>query len=83
MIWEAIAGIAAIVATFVSVFTVAVRINRTLVLLEAAVDRLGKLTEAQSEKLASVEQGIGECDRRILLLEARTNEKGRKYSYES
>lgn len=83
MIWEAIAGIAAIVATFVSVFTVAVRINRTLVLLEAAVDRLGKLTEAQSEKLASVEQGIGECDRRILLLEARTNEKERKYGYGS
>ena len=55
MTWEIVAGVTALIATVISVLSVAVKINRTLVLLEAAVERLGKLTEAQNEKNKSFE----------------------------
>jgi len=60
MTWEIVAGVTALIATVISVLTVAVKINRTLVLLEAAVERLGKLTEAQNEKKPELrEKAVG------------------------
>ena len=92
MTWEIVAGVTALIATIISVLSVAVKINRTLVLLEAAVERLGKLTEAQNEKNKSFEKRLSGCDRRLLVLEAQKSKKSssggfseeeRNYLYES
>ena len=65
MTWEIVAGVTALIATIISVLSVAVKINRTLVLLEAAVERLGKLTEAQKSKKSS-SGGFSEEERSYL-----------------
>ena len=92
MTWEIVAGVTALIATIISVLSVAVKINRTLVLLEAAVERLGKLTEAQNEKNKRFEKRRSGCGRRLVVFEVKKKKKSssggfseeeRSYLYES
>ncbi|MGI6166615.1 MAG: hypothetical protein ACOYIA_00540 [Eubacteriales bacterium] len=50
MTWEIALGFFAIISTFLGVMKVAVRVNRTLNMLEAAVNRLNEQIERQSKK---------------------------------
>ena len=85
MTWEIVAGVTALIATVISVLTVAVKINRTLVLLEAAVERLGKLTEAQNEKNRSFEKRLSGCEAQKVKKSSSGgfSEEERSYLYES
>ena len=47
MTWEIAVGIFTMLAAFISVITAAVKINRAIVLLEAAVSRLNNFVDAQ------------------------------------
>jgi len=50
MTWEIALGFFAIISTFLGVMKVAVKVNRTLNMLEAAVNRLNEQIERQNKK---------------------------------
>ncbi len=73
MSWEILTGLFSLSAAFVSVVTIAVKINRALVLLESAVERLDRHVLAQKELNERHDEALARLDRRVLLLESRIN----------
>ncbi len=69
MSWEIVTGIFSISAAFISVVTIAVKINRALVLLEAAVERLDRHVLAQKALNERHDELLTALDKRVLLLE--------------
>ncbi len=78
MTWEILTGLFSLSAAFISVLTIAVKINRALVLLEAAVARLDRHVMAQKELNERHGEELARLDRRVLLLENRINNKGKE-----
>ncbi len=70
MSWEIVTGIFSLTAAFVSVVTIAVKINRALVLLESAVERLDRHVLAQKSLNERHDELLTRLDKRVLLLEA-------------
>ncbi|HHT53372.1 MAG TPA: hypothetical protein GX011_00325 [Clostridiales bacterium] len=69
MTWEIALGLFAIVSTFLGVMKVAVRVNRTLTLLESAVNRLSEHIERQARKNEKIFKQLGNHERRIAKIE--------------
>ena len=66
---EAVCGLFSIVTALISIIGVAVRVNRAIVLLEAAVDRLNENAKEQKAKNTRLEQKLATCERRVAFLE--------------
>ncbi len=77
MTWEILTGLFSLSAALISAVTIAVKINRALVLLESAVEQLDRHVFAQKELNERYDEALSRLDRRVLLLEAklRINEK--------
>ena len=72
MTWEIVAGILTLLAAFISVVSAAVKINRAIVLLEAAVRELKEHTKAQDDKELRAAERLDRLDRRVVRLESRS-----------
>ena len=79
MTWEIVVGIFTMIGAFVSVVSAAVKINRAIVLLEAAVNELKQHTKAQDEQNLRTSEKLERLDRRVLHLERK---KSTKYFYD-
>lgn len=66
---ELLCGLFSIITALISIIGVALRINRAIVLLEAAVKRLTEHSEEQKAKNAQLERKLVSHDRRITHLE--------------
>ncbi len=69
MTWEIALGIFAIISTFLGVMKVVIRVNRTLNMLEAAVNRLSEHIERQNRKNEKFSEQLSKHERRIALIE--------------
>ena len=72
MTWEIVAGIFTMLAAFISVASAAVKINRAIVLLEAAVKELKEHTKAQDDNELRTAERLDRIDRRVVRLESRS-----------
>ena len=72
MTWEIVAGILTLLAAFISVVSAAVKINRAIVLLVAAVKELKEHMKSQDDKELRAAERLDRLDRRVVRLESRS-----------
>ncbi len=68
---ETICGLFSIVTALISIIGVAVKINRAIVLLESAVERLGESENNQKIKNINFERRLNSVEKRLIYLERR------------
>ena len=84
MTWEITLGIFAILSSFIAVFNIVVRVNRTLCSLEVVVKQIKECMERQSEKNGLFFNRLSEHDIRLTRIEdrldmgARSRDGGKK-----
>lgn len=71
MTWEILSGLIVILGAFISVMNVVVRVNKTLINLEATVRRLTEYMDAQEKRNGHFYDRLNNLDKRITLLENR------------
>ena len=69
MTWQIAVGFFTISSALISVVTVAVKVNRAIVLLEAAVKRLDEHAASQEKLNERIDKQLHGIDRRLILLE--------------
>lgn len=69
MTWQIVVGIFTMLSAFISVVTVAIRVNRAIVLLEAAVKQLDNHVNYQEKLNRSIEKRLYAIERRVFILE--------------
>ena len=69
MTWEIILGLITIFGALISLMTLVVRVNRTLVSLEEAVKQLRDFMARQTGTNDEFSRSLHECDKRISSLE--------------
>ena len=72
MSWEIAVGIATMIGALCAVLEVILRVNRSLISLESAVNQLLQFMSGQSERNNRFEKTLNRHEQRILLLEARS-----------
>lgn len=70
MTWEIFAGLATAVTAFFPILSVVLKLNRSLVSLEAAVKQLHEYMERQSEKNHGFSDRLLDHERRLVRLES-------------
>ena len=75
MTWEIVAGIFTMLASFIAVVSAAVKINRAIVLLEAAVKELKKQTQTQEDQNKRTSEKLDRIDRRVIRLETKNTSR--------
>ena len=75
MTWEILSGLMTLSGALIAVINLAIRLNRTLTTLEAAVRRLDESVHSQSEKNRVFYEKIGDHETRLSLLESDTGRK--------
>lgn len=76
MTWEIFAGLATAITAFLPILSVVLKLNRSLVSLEAAVKQLHEYMEKQSEKNHGFSDRLLDHERRLIRLES---EERREY----
>ncbi len=76
--WEILVGLAGILTPFLSVMSVVVKVNRSLVSLENAVKQMTLTLEKQHKKNGSFALQLSDHEKRLLLLETRLEQKDYK-----
>lgn len=66
---ETVCGLFSIITALISIVGVAVRINRAIVLLESAVERLGESENNQKIKNTNFERRLNSVEKRLIYLE--------------
>ena len=69
MTWQIAVGFFTILSALISVVTVAVKVNRAIVLLEAAVKRLEEQAASQEKLNERIDKALHGIDRRLILVE--------------
>ena len=69
MTWQIAVGFFTILSALISVVTVAVKVNRAIVLLEAAVKRLEEQASSQEKLNERIDKSLHGIDRRLILVE--------------
>ena len=69
MTWQIAVGFFTILSALISVVTVAVKVNRAIVLLEAAVKRLGDHASSQEKLNERIDKQLHGIDRRLIIIE--------------
>ena len=71
MTWEIFAGLATAMGAFLPVFSVILRLNRSLVALEEAVKQLRSYMEKQSGRNQGFSERLLDHERRLVQLESK------------
>lgn len=82
MTWQIAVGFFTILSALISVVTVAVKVNRAIVLLEAAVKRLNDHASSQEKLNERIDKQLHSIDRRLILLENH-GRVGRQISFDA
>ncbi len=69
MTWEILVGLTTLLTPFLSVMSVVVKVNRSLVSLENAVKQMTATLEKQHKKNGSFATQLSDHEKRILLVE--------------
>ncbi len=73
MTWEILVGLAGILTPFLSVMSVVVKVNRSLVSLENAVKQMTLTLEKQHKKNGNFALQLSDHEKRIFFLEKEVN----------
>ena len=69
MTWEIISGFTVLLGAVISVMNIVVKVNKTLISLEATVRRLTDYMEAQDKRNGHFYSNLSSLDKRVTLLE--------------
>lgn len=70
MTWEIFVGLTTLLTSFLSIMSVVVKVNRSLVSLESAVKQMTSTLEKQQRKNSSFSNQLLDHEKRLIRLEA-------------